>query len=207
MRLCGQLERGVLLKDLPLELAQRGGRLDPELVGELAPEDLVAGERFGVPAGAVKGEHVLGAKALAQWVLAGQRFQFAHDGVVAAEREVSLEPRFERGNAELLKPRTLVLGERLGGELGQRGPAPERQRLAESVGRLLGAPCVQRRARLRHDALEPVEVEFVRLELRGSTRAGAYAACPAPASCAASRRRSAPSSARFRARSRPRGRR
>ena len=72
-RLCGQLERGVLLKDLPLELAQRRGRLDSELVGELAPEDLVAGERFGVPAGAVQGEHVLGAKTLAQWVLAAQR--------------------------------------------------------------------------------------------------------------------------------------
>ena len=39
------------------------------LVGELPPEDLVAGERFGVPSGAVKGEHVLGAEALAQWML------------------------------------------------------------------------------------------------------------------------------------------
>ena len=146
---------------------------------------------------------MLGAEALAQWVLADQRFQFAHDGAVAAEREVGLEPRFERGHAELLEPRALGLCERLGGELGQRRPAPERQRLAEPVGRLAGralrpAPRAPppRRSRTGGGRVRPARAG-------GSSPAGACAMSPAPASCAASRRRSAPSSARSRARSSP----
>ena len=102
---------------------------------------------------------------------AGQRFELAHHVAVAAEREVGLDPRFERGQAELLEPRTLAAARTAPSELGQRGPAPERQRLAEPVGRLLGIALRPAPARASaNDALEPGEVELVRLELEGVAR-------------------------------------
>ena len=51
---------------------------------------------------------------------------------VAAEREVCLDPFLEGKKAKLLEPRALAHGKRLRGELGQRGTAPECERLLES---------------------------------------------------------------------------
>ena len=58
-------ERPVLLEDRPLEAAQLLARLQPELVDEQAAPLLVGGERVGLAARAVEGEHQLAAQALA----------------------------------------------------------------------------------------------------------------------------------------------
>ena len=132
-----QLEGRVLLQHQPLELAQRSRRLDPELLGERPPECLVAGERLGVPARPVEGEHVLGAKTFAERMLGDQRLELADHVAMVPERELGLDPQLDRGEAKLLEPRALVPGERLR-ELGQRLAAPERERAAQQLARLPG---------------------------------------------------------------------
>ena len=92
-------------------------------------------------AGPVEREHVLRAEPLSERVLRDQRLQLADDVAMAAEREVGLDPPFERAEAQLLEPRRLVRCEGLR-ELGERRPAPERERArraaASPAGLLLG---------------------------------------------------------------------
>ena len=55
---------------------------------------------------------------------------------MAPQREVGLDPLLERDCAELLEPCDLGLGERLVEEVGERRPAPERERVTErTLGR------------------------------------------------------------------------
>ena len=61
---------------------------------------------------------------------------------MAPEREVGVDPLLEHDRAELLEPRDLVLRERLVQEVGERGAAPERERLAKRALGELGAPGV-----------------------------------------------------------------
>ena len=83
------------------------------------------------------------------------------------------------------------------------GPRQSVERGAKPGRRLLGPAVVQRRARLRDQSLEAVEVELVRLRRGASSPAAACAVPWRAAASAASRRRSAPSSARSPARSSP----
>ena len=62
--------------------------------------------------------------------------------------ELALEPSFHGGQAQLLEPRDLALGEVLEREVGERRAAPERQRLLVAV--------------LREQLAEAVQVELVR---------------------------------------------
>ncbi len=55
------LERRILIQDLPLELAKRRRGLDPELVDEGAPRLLIRRQRFGLAAAAIEREHQLAA--------------------------------------------------------------------------------------------------------------------------------------------------
>jgi hypothetical protein len=81
-------------------------------------------ERIGLPATAVEREHQLPAQALPQRMGAHQRFKLRGHVHVCAEREVSLDPLFERGDAQMLQSRNFRLGERLVDEVGQRRSSP-----------------------------------------------------------------------------------
>src|SRR5262249_16807471 len=67
-------------------------------------------------------------------------------------------------HAELFQPRGLRWRERLRCELGERGPAPERQRVTEPVGGLLRLTGGERYTRLCGERLEAVEIELLMLE-------------------------------------------
>ena len=78
------------------------------------------------------------------------------DGVrVAAELELGIDPLLERVEPLLLEAADLVLGERLGRELDERGPPPAGERLAQLRRTLLRLPS----SRLRDEPLEALEVE------------------------------------------------
>ena len=66
-------------------------------------------------------------------MLAHERLELGHGLGVAAERELGFEPQLDRGQAQLLEPRGLVAREGVVAEVGQRRPAPERERLAAST--------------------------------------------------------------------------
>ena len=166
------LEAGILDEHAPLEVLQRRARVDPELVGERAPERLVARERLGLTARAVEREHLLRAKALAQRVTGDERLELAHHLGVATQREVGLDAPLERREPELLEASGLGVGERLR-ELGQRRPAPQRQRAPDEVGCVAGPAAGERGTAVRHESLEAVEVELAVGELEhvpGRTR-------------------------------------
>ena len=77
---------------------------------------------------------------------------------MAPEREVGVDPLLERGQTAFLKALDVAAGELVVGEVGERGPAPQRERLAQLPRRLA------RRggARLLHELLEAVRVELAR---------------------------------------------
>ena len=120
-----------------------------------------------MPSRSIESEHVLGAKALSQWMLRNERFELAHCGAVAAERELGFEPPLERVQTKVLETGAFRPCERLGCELGQRRPAPERQRLAEPVFRPPGLARVERLPRLRQGGDEAIEIELLRVENEG----------------------------------------
>src|SRR5213076_3212429 len=63
--------------------------------------------------------------------------ELRHEARVSAEREVGLNPLFERGEPGVLEPRAGVSGERLGMELDERRAAPQLERLVEPLRRSL----------------------------------------------------------------------
>ena len=91
-------------------------------------------ERLGLAPGAVEGEHQLTSEPLAQRVNPDQPLELSDHRAVAAEREVDVDPLLDRGHAELLEAGDLRLRERLVGEVRQRRPAPQVERLAKSLG-------------------------------------------------------------------------
>ena len=139
-----------------MQVAERAARLDAELVDERGPRRAEGLERLRLPAAAVQGEHQLAAQALSQRVLARQRLQLADELVVAADREIGVDPVLERGQPQLAEPRDLALDERLVGQVGQRRPAPQRERRAQLLRRRRGIRAVG----LGDEPLKAREVEL-----------------------------------------------
>ena len=109
------------------EGTQLGRGLETEVVQRRAGL-AVGGERVGLPARAVEGEHVLGAEALAVRVIRDERVQLGGRCCVEAVCEVEVETRLERAEAGVVQARGFGLREGLVREVGERGAAPERER-------------------------------------------------------------------------------
>jgi hypothetical protein len=152
-----------LPQDRTVELPQFGRRLDPELV-EGGSGGSVRLERVPLATGAVQRNDELAPKRLPVRVLGGERLQLAHDGVVAAEGELGVAQQLDRAQAQLLEPAALGVRNRLGDEVGEARPAPERERLTEpgrSFGRATGGDLTLPTG---DEPLEPLEVELARLQ-------------------------------------------
>ena len=77
------------------------------------------------------------------------------------EHELGVDPLLERREAKLLEPLDGRTGERLVGEVGERRPAPEVERLVEQGGRGRGVVARAGAPGLRRQALEAGEVEVL----------------------------------------------
>ena len=144
---------GDLLEHQPLEPPQLLARLEPELVGEEGARVAVGGERVGLAPAAVEREHQLAAQALAQRVRGDELLQLGDELGVAAEREVGLDAPLEHGEPLLAQPLRLVARQALELEPLQRLAAPQRERLAQQLGRR-GGVARQPRLRARRQPLE-----------------------------------------------------
>ena len=82
---------------------------------------------------------------------------------MAPEREVGVDAILERGEPQLLQSGDLARGERLAVKLGQRRPAPERQRIAQPRRPLAG---VVASARIGDQRLEPGHVDLTGRDLQ-----------------------------------------
>jgi hypothetical protein len=94
--------------------------------------------------------------ALAQGVLGDEHLQLADDVGVPAGREIGVEPALERRQSQLLQAGDRRARERLVGQVGERRPAPQGERLAQR-GR--GSPRL-RLGGLGEQALEPRDVDL-----------------------------------------------
>ncbi len=97
-------------------------------------------------------------------MLGHERLELAHELGVAAAGEIGVDPVLERADPHVLEPSDRGPRERLRGEVGQRGAAPELERGAEPAGRILVVSAGGRLGCFRGPALEPAQVELVRRE-------------------------------------------
>ncbi|MEZ5100241.1 MAG: hypothetical protein R3C15_10680 [Thermoleophilia bacterium] len=155
---CYTVEVRVLLQHPPFQLPQAARRLDAELLCQMPTERLVRRERVGLAAGAVQREHELTAEPLPVGVLVDEAGELRRERWRTAEREVGVDAVLEAREPLLLQPRRLCACERLR-ELGERRPAPERERLAQPGRRARRVAAGQRRPALLGELHEAVEVE------------------------------------------------
>ena len=81
-----------------------------------------------------------------------------------AAGELGVVAKLERRQAQLLKPLGFGGTPRLLGQVGERRPAPERERFPQVVHRIVRAACLQSCPAAFERALEAVEIEFVLLD-------------------------------------------
>ena len=135
---------GRLLEDLALEQSQLVAGLDPLLLHQDPPDPAVRGQGLGLATTPVQGDHELGPEPLAVRVLGHQPLELGDDLGVAPQRQVGVDPQFERLESELVEPPALGGGEWLVGEIRQCLAPPQGEaRPQRPVGRLgvLGVEC------------------------------------------------------------------
>ena len=137
------VERGIVHEDPLLEPAELLAGFEPELLDERRACVLVRRQRLGLAARPVERQHQLPGEALAQRVGPGDRGELSGELGVAAGGELVLETAFEGGQAKLLEPSDLGLGEVLEREVGERLAPPQRERLRMPILREQLAEAVQ----------------------------------------------------------------
>ena len=122
-------------------------------------------QRLGLTTRPVQRQHQLSADALAQGMLTHESVELADQLVLATEREIGVDPNLQRRQTRLLQPGDLSLSERLVGEVSQRRPPPQPQRIAQEAGGGRGISPGQRLAALDGQTLELVGIELTRRQL------------------------------------------
>src|SRR4051794_8838414 len=153
-------ELRALVQHRLLEPAQGRSWLDAEVVDHAPPRLGEDPQRVGLAAGAIQRKHLLAGEPLAQRMLGHESLELRRHLAMAAEREVSVDALLDCAHPQLLEPLCLVADGRLIGEIGERRPAPERQRLAQDGSRALGVAGCRRGAALIHERRELLAVEF-----------------------------------------------
>ena len=139
-----RVERRVLAQDRLVQPPQLGAGLDADLLDQRRARLAVRLQRLGLAARAVEREHALRVQALAQRLLRQQRLELRQHLAVAPGVEVLVDRDLERTRAQLLQAPDLRSGERLVGDVRQRRPAPQAQRLARGA---LGEQSLEARRR------------------------------------------------------------
>ena len=91
-------------------------------------------------------------------MLGDETLQFGDDLAVATAREVGVDPVLERREPQLLETDDLRLRKRLPGEVGEGGPAPQRECRAQGFA---GGVRVTHGERLTPFLAEPDELEEI----------------------------------------------
>ena len=136
--------------------------LDAHLRREALPGLAIGLERFRLTPGAIEGRHELAGESLARRILRDHAPKLRDELVVATGRQVRVHTSLDRSLVLLLEPRDLDLRERLEGQIRERLPAPEAQRLAQGRAGLFGLARGQGTPPVVHQALEALGVELSR---------------------------------------------
>ena len=123
-----RLEGRVLGQDLLLQALELGARLDPDLLDQRRARLVVGLERLRLAPGAIEGEHALRVQRLSQRLLGDQGLEPGDHLGVAPGGELGFDRQLDGPHVKLLEATDLWGGERLGGDVGERGAAPELER-------------------------------------------------------------------------------
>ena len=159
-------ELSVLAEDGLVELPQAGSRLEPELIDEKPARLLVDGKRLRLAARAVEGEHELSAEALPQRLGRHERLQLRHQLAGAPEGEVGLDPLLQADEPEPLEPADRRLREGFVTDVGEGGPAPEREGVAERGGCSRCFASGERQPPFLEEPLEATGIDRFRREIQ-----------------------------------------
>jgi hypothetical protein len=158
-----------MAQDRLLELLQRGAWMQAKLLVERLAHVLVGRECVRLAFGAIEGEHLLSAQALAQRVHRDQRLELSDELRGTSAEEIGVDPILQRGELKLLEMRRLGRGKRFR-ELAQRRPAPQGERVAQVVGRRATISRRKRGAPLLGQPQEAIQVQELGVELQDVPR-------------------------------------
>ena len=156
-----RVQLGGVAQDQLLQPLQLSPRIDAEIRIQAVPRPLVGSQRVGLPAAPVQREHELRPQPFPVGVLGEHGLCLGHDRRRLAEIQLGFQPVLGGGQPQLFQPGTLGPGERGGQEFGERGPAPQRQRIAQQLARRGGLPVLQQPAALRREPGERGRVHRV----------------------------------------------
>ena len=171
LRRCGAgHQRRVVLEDPAVKGAELLARLEPRLLDDRQARLLVGGERVLPAVRTVQRDHLEPAEPLVRRVLAHQPVELADRLAMLPELELRLQPHLLRVDALLLQVADRILREVRVGQVGERRPPPQLERLPEGSGALAAPAAAAPRARAARTAA------------RRSNRGRHGAGTPAPAS-------------------------
>ena len=94
-----------MLQDLLLQIPQLGGRFEPNLVEQVAPEVPIYRQCVGVPAAEIQGGHQLSVRAFPQRMCANERLQLGDELVMSTECEHGISASLHRHSAQPVQAR------------------------------------------------------------------------------------------------------
>ena len=143
-------EAGILVEDSTVQVAELLGRIHAEL-DERSSSLLVGVERLRLSAGAVEGNHEEDAKLLSKRILGHEHLELGDRLARPSCIDLGAEGLLEREDPQLRQTSDLVLRELVVREVGQRGTAPELERVSRSPD--------------PDEMLEPIGIELARVDL------------------------------------------
>lgn len=149
-----------------MELLHGRGRLHAELVDQHAAQSLIDLQGLVAAAGAVQRHHEMGMEPLVERMLRHQHLQLTDQLAVAAQFQVGGDAQFQGAQPLLLHPGHVRGQDLARRHVGQRGPAPQRQCLAEPVRGAGGVALVEGRAALVRQPFEPQQVTAFRRDVQ-----------------------------------------
>lgn len=144
-----------------MQLNEIRGRIGTQLVSQQSSDVGEDEKRFRRTAIRTQRAHEQRAQALPKRMLLDEPGKLGHDRPVGAQPKIGLGPVLDRREAQPLEfggPRLCSGAVR---HVGERGPAPQRQRGTQEFGRVLGIPAREGEPPLRAQPFEPGRVHVV----------------------------------------------
>ena len=159
-------ERVGVSKDVLVELAQRLGGLDAELLHESRAGGVEGRQRVGLSSAAIQREHLQLDEALLEGMRDDQRFQLPQQLAVPAQLQVELDALDDRGQSLLLQPRALGGEQRVRADSPERLAAPDTERVLDPLPGDARLAVGTRPTRSVERLLPAVEIALSRLQLQ-----------------------------------------
>ena len=156
----------ILLEDRAFEALQRWAWLQAEHLVEHSARFAVPLECVGLPAGTVESEHQLAGKAFAKRMLAHQILQLADELRSGPARQIRLDPRLDRRQAQLFEAFSFCLREPVIRKIRKSHSAPESERLGEDPSCFKRPSLLERGTPAGKGVLEAVAVDSGRRDVQ-----------------------------------------